>query len=227
MNSTIERIASTANEFQGETLSWQSAKGVIELVLHRTPCNELGSLSLDELEQFASALDKLETKAHTLIVYSELKSGFCAGADLSEASKASGGDATTDRTRQLTGLLRAILELAVPVVGAAKSTPASRIPRRLPSVSSAKPMSTSSKVSRFKSPQSPSGVPSRRPSVTSRLGAAPAVLGAGPWADASGAGPGGAGSGVGAGGAAASASVACTGCPASDATPRRTAASSP
>jgi enoyl-CoA hydratase len=43
---------------------------------------------------------------------------FCAGADLSEASGASAGDPTTARTRQLTELLRAILELPVPVVGA-------------------------------------------------------------------------------------------------------------
>jgi enoyl-CoA hydratase len=40
---------------------------------------------------------------------------FCAGADLSEASE---GGTTTDRTKQLTDLLRAILELPLPVVGA-------------------------------------------------------------------------------------------------------------
>lgn len=84
MDSTIERIASTSNGFKGQTLSWQAAGGVNELMLHRTPCNELGSLSLEELEQFASALDQLESNAHALIVYSELKSGFCAGADLRE-----------------------------------------------------------------------------------------------------------------------------------------------
>ena len=71
-------------EFRGRALSWQVEGGVIELALHRDPCNELGSLSLGELEQFASALDELEKEAHALIVYSELKSGFCAGADLRE-----------------------------------------------------------------------------------------------------------------------------------------------
>ena len=71
-------------EFKGRALSWQVEGGVIELALHRDPCNELGSLSLGELEQFASALDELEKEAHALIVYSELKSGFCAGADLRE-----------------------------------------------------------------------------------------------------------------------------------------------
>ena len=54
------------------------------MALHREPCNELGSLSLFELEKFASALDDLEKDAHALILYSELKCGFCAGADLRE-----------------------------------------------------------------------------------------------------------------------------------------------
>jgi len=71
-------------QFKGQALSWQVQSGVIELALHREPCNELGSLSLVELEKFASALDELEKDAHTLILYSELQCGFCAGADLRE-----------------------------------------------------------------------------------------------------------------------------------------------
>jgi enoyl-CoA hydratase/carnithine racemase len=71
-------------QFKGQALSWQVQSGVIELALHREPCNELGSLSLVELEKFASALDDLEKDAHTLILYSELQCGFCAGADLRE-----------------------------------------------------------------------------------------------------------------------------------------------
>ncbi|MGC1646881.1 MAG: enoyl-CoA hydratase/isomerase family protein [Candidatus Sulfotelmatobacter sp.] len=71
-------------QFNGQALSWQVQSGVIELALHRDPCNELGSLSLDELEQFESALDDLEKDAHALIIYSVLKCGFCAGADLRE-----------------------------------------------------------------------------------------------------------------------------------------------
>jgi len=74
----------SVKEFKGQALSWQVEGGIIELALHRAPCNELGSLSLGELEQFAAALDKLEKDAHALIIYSELKSGFCAGADLRE-----------------------------------------------------------------------------------------------------------------------------------------------
>ena len=68
--------------FQGQALSWTLQGGVVELCLHRAPCNELGSLSLEELEKFANALESVQ--AHALIVYSELKSGFCAGADLRE-----------------------------------------------------------------------------------------------------------------------------------------------
>jgi len=71
-------------QFKGQALSWQVQGGIIELALHRDPCNELGSLSLQELERFAAALDDLEKEAHALIIYSELKSGFCAGADLRE-----------------------------------------------------------------------------------------------------------------------------------------------
>lgn len=71
-------------EFEGQALSWKLEQGVIELALHREPCNELGTVSLGELEKFAAVLDHLEKNAHVLIIYSELKSGFCAGADLRE-----------------------------------------------------------------------------------------------------------------------------------------------
>ena len=71
-------------EFKGQAISWELREGVVELLLHRPPCNELGSLSLTELEEFAAALDDVEKSAHALIIHSELKSGFCAGADLRE-----------------------------------------------------------------------------------------------------------------------------------------------
>ena len=44
------------NQFKGKTLSWEVKNGVVELTLHREPCNEIGSSSLAELEKFASAL---------------------------------------------------------------------------------------------------------------------------------------------------------------------------
>lgn len=65
-------------------LSWKFADGVIELALHRSPCNELGSVALEELEVFATELQKMQADAHALIIYSEMKPGFCAGADLRE-----------------------------------------------------------------------------------------------------------------------------------------------
>jgi enoyl-CoA hydratase len=72
------------NDFKGQTLSWTIKQGVIELSLHREPCNEIGSLSLAELEQFVAALEQVEKHCHALILHSEMKPGFCAGADLRE-----------------------------------------------------------------------------------------------------------------------------------------------
>jgi enoyl-CoA hydratase len=72
------------NSCGGSALSWSLTDGVIELALHREPCNELGSTSLEQLERFAADLERMQSDAHALIIYSELKSGFCAGADLRE-----------------------------------------------------------------------------------------------------------------------------------------------
>jgi enoyl-CoA hydratase len=71
-------------QFRGQALSWAIKDGVIELGLQREPCNEIGSLCLEELEQFTSALPELEQSAHALILYSNLSCGFSAGADLRE-----------------------------------------------------------------------------------------------------------------------------------------------
>src|SRR5882757_6050394 len=70
--------------FRGQALSWELKNGVVELALHREPCNEIGSLTLEELEKFVVVLASFEDQAYALIVYSEMKSGFCAGADLRE-----------------------------------------------------------------------------------------------------------------------------------------------
>jgi enoyl-CoA hydratase len=70
--------------FQGQSLSWELTDGIVEVALHRAPCNEIGSLTLEELEKLAAALPTLEQSAHALIIYSSLASGFCAGADLRE-----------------------------------------------------------------------------------------------------------------------------------------------
>jgi len=42
--------------FHGQAMSWDLKNGIIEVALHRAPCNEIGAQSLEELEQLASAL---------------------------------------------------------------------------------------------------------------------------------------------------------------------------
>jgi len=68
----------------GQALSWEMTNGVVELALHRKPLNEIGSLTLDELEQFIEELPIAASQASSLIVYSTLPQGFSAGADLRE-----------------------------------------------------------------------------------------------------------------------------------------------
>ncbi len=72
------------NKYRAETLSWELRDGVIELILHRDPCNEIGSQVLADLESFVVAHDELREQAHALIIASDRKPGFCAGADLRE-----------------------------------------------------------------------------------------------------------------------------------------------
>ena len=74
--------------FKGRTLSWELADGVVELALHREPCNEIGSETLEELETFVDELAASDSgaglEASAVILYSTLPSGFSAGADLRE-----------------------------------------------------------------------------------------------------------------------------------------------
>jgi enoyl-CoA hydratase/carnithine racemase len=70
--------------FQGKTLSWEIVDGCVELALNALPCNEIGSVTLEELERFADALEAAADQAHALIIYSTVKAGFSAGADLRE-----------------------------------------------------------------------------------------------------------------------------------------------
>jgi len=68
--------------YKGDTLSWEVKDGCIELALHREPANEIGTRTLEELEQFVDAHETLKHEAHALIIYSRMKHGFSAGADL-------------------------------------------------------------------------------------------------------------------------------------------------
>lgn len=92
----------------GSGVSWTSVDGVIELVLHRPPCNELGSESLEEFEKFVTALALMEAEAGALIIYSEMKPGFCAGADLRELYHRSHAMEKADATRGVRDFLERI-----------------------------------------------------------------------------------------------------------------------
>jgi enoyl-CoA hydratase len=71
-------------EFRGKGLRWEWRDGVVELTLDREPLNEIGTLLLGELEQFASAIDGLAPITSACIITSARPGGFCAGADLKE-----------------------------------------------------------------------------------------------------------------------------------------------
>jgi len=68
-------------------MSWEVNAGVIEVALHRDPCNEIGTPSLEEFEQLAAALPVLEETAHALMIYSKKEAGFSAGGDLRELQR--------------------------------------------------------------------------------------------------------------------------------------------
>ncbi len=96
------------NEYKGQTLSWQIVNGAIEVALHREPCNEIGSLTLEDLEALASALPELAQEAHALILHSTSKAGFSAGADLRELYERSQGVAPDAAIRGVRDFLERI-----------------------------------------------------------------------------------------------------------------------
>src|SRR5713101_1406758 len=96
------------NEFKGQAISWQIVNGAIELALHREPCNEIGSGTLEELETFAATLPELAREAHALIIHSTLKAGFSAGADLRELYEGSRGMDKQEAVRGVREFLRRI-----------------------------------------------------------------------------------------------------------------------
>src|SRR5437868_5814636 len=94
--------------FDGKSLSWHVQDGVIELALHQPPCNEIGTSMLEELEQFARALEPLSKTASALIVYSRQPAGFCAGADLRELYAAALTRTTEERVKGVREFLERI-----------------------------------------------------------------------------------------------------------------------
>lgn len=96
------------NEFKGQAISWHVVNGAIELALHREPCNEIGSGTLEEFETFTGVLPELAREAHALIIYSTLKAGFSAGADLRELYEGSKGMEKSEAVRGVREFLRRI-----------------------------------------------------------------------------------------------------------------------
>jgi enoyl-CoA hydratase/carnithine racemase len=94
--------------FHGTTLSWALGDGVVELALHREPCNEIGAATLEDLERFVEALAALGDEAHSLIIYSTLASGFSAGADLRELHSRAQGMAPAERVAGVRNFLERI-----------------------------------------------------------------------------------------------------------------------
>ena len=78
--------------------------------------NALSSELVDQLHRALS--DAAEESGVRAVVLGHSGGTFCAGADLSEAADGDPLDTAADRGRQLIALLRAILELPIPVVGA-------------------------------------------------------------------------------------------------------------
>jgi enoyl-CoA hydratase/carnithine racemase len=113
MNSGLNR--------KGEAMSVEYKNGLIELALHRNPCNEIGSQSLEELASFSESLQNLKQPAHALIIHSDLKCGFCAGADLRELYERSQAMAKDEAAKGVRDFLERI-HRALNVIDAAPMT---------------------------------------------------------------------------------------------------------
>jgi enoyl-CoA hydratase/carnithine racemase len=84
-------------QFHGKALRWEWRDGVVEVALDHAPINEIGTILLADLEQFAAAIPALAPETSACIVYSARKEGFCAGADLRELYR--GAEALAEKER--------------------------------------------------------------------------------------------------------------------------------
>lgn len=94
--------------FKGKTLSWSLSGGVLQLALHREPCNEIGSVTLEELEELVSSLEAASAEASAVIIHSTLKAGFSAGADLRELYRRAQETSTAERVAGVRNFLERI-----------------------------------------------------------------------------------------------------------------------
>lgn len=95
-------------DFRGRALSWSVAGECLELELHRPPCNEIGRVTVDELEAFAAALAPGATNARVVVVHSSLAAGFCAGADLRELHLGMQGLSSDERQAGVRSMLQRV-----------------------------------------------------------------------------------------------------------------------
>ncbi len=78
------RLDVPPTDFIGRAMRWSLRGDALEVDLCRTPCNEIGTTALAELELLATLVRAGAVGARALIFYSSVDRGFCAGADLRE-----------------------------------------------------------------------------------------------------------------------------------------------
>src|SRR5690349_2786060 len=100
------------------TLVHYAVEGAVARLTLDSPHNRdaLSAALVDQLHQGLS--DAGEEPGVRAVVLGHTGGTFCAGADLSQASGGDPFEAAVERSRELTALLRAILELPLPVVAA-------------------------------------------------------------------------------------------------------------
>jgi enoyl-CoA hydratase len=100
------------------TLVHYAVQGAVARLTLDSPHNRnaLSAALVDQLHQGLS--DAAEEPDVRAVVLGHTGGTFCAGADLSQASGGDPFEAAVERSRELTALLRAILELPLPVVAA-------------------------------------------------------------------------------------------------------------
>jgi enoyl-CoA hydratase/carnithine racemase len=99
-------------QFQGQALRWERRDGVVEVALDHAPLNEIGTLMLADLEQFAAAVPVLAPETSACILYSARKEGFCAGADLRELYRSAVGLGEKERAASVRNFLERIHAVA-------------------------------------------------------------------------------------------------------------------
>src|SRR5271156_911076 len=99
-------------QFSGKALRWEWREGIVEVTLDHAPINEIGTVMLADLEQFATAIPILSPETSACIVQSARKEGFCAGADLRELYRGAEALAEKDRIAGVRSFLERIHAVA-------------------------------------------------------------------------------------------------------------------